>query len=170
MLFIFGGLPGTGKSTLAACLAREFGAAYLRIDSIEERLKSPAGPLGYEIAQAVAADNLRLGIKVVADCVNPTRESREGWLRVGDRVGVPCLTVEVVCTNLEKHRLRVEERSAERPGPNVPTWDLVRNRRYQKWPRVDLVFDTAEYRLDEMQAEFLERVRGALRVKGLTVG
>ena len=170
MLFIFGGLPGTGKSTLASCLAREFGAAYLRIDSIEERLTSPAGPLGYEIAQAVAADNLRLGIRVVADCVNPTRESREGWQSVGERVGVPCLTIEVVCSNLGKHRLRVEERSAERPGPNVPTWDQVRNRHYQRWPRVDLVFDTAEYELDGMQAEFLERVRGVLRVKGLAVG
>ena len=80
------------------------------------------------------------------------------------------MTIEIVCSNLGKHRLRVEERSAERPGPIVPTWDQVRNRHYQKWPRVDLVFDTAEYELDGMQAEFLERVRGVLRVKVLAVG
>ena len=170
MLFIFGGLPGTGKSTLASCLAREFGAAYLRIDSIEERLKSPAGPLGYEIAQAIAVDNLRLGVKVVADCVNPIGESRESWQSVGESVGVPCLTIEVVCSDLERHRRRVEDRFAERPGPNVPTWDQVRNRHYDRWPWVDLVFDTAEYELDAMQAEFLERVRGVLRLKGIAVG
>jgi Fe-S cluster assembly ATPase SufC len=34
MLVIFGGLPGTGKSTLALRLSGQVGAVYLRIDTI----------------------------------------------------------------------------------------------------------------------------------------
>ena len=36
MLYIFAGLPGTGKSTLATHLAAERKAVLLRIDSIEQ--------------------------------------------------------------------------------------------------------------------------------------
>ena len=38
MLVIFGGLPGTGKSTLALRLAGLVGAVYLRIDTIERAM------------------------------------------------------------------------------------------------------------------------------------
>ena len=37
-LLIFGGLPGTGKSTIARLLAARLGAVWLRIDSIEQAL------------------------------------------------------------------------------------------------------------------------------------
>jgi predicted kinase len=36
MLIILGGLPGTGKTTIARELARQLGAVHVRIDSIEE--------------------------------------------------------------------------------------------------------------------------------------
>lgn len=36
MLYIFGGLPGTGKTELSMDLARRLGAVYLRIDAIEQ--------------------------------------------------------------------------------------------------------------------------------------
>ena len=39
ILFIFSGLPAVGKSTLARFLVKEFGAVYLRIDTIEQGLK-----------------------------------------------------------------------------------------------------------------------------------
>ena len=39
MLIIFGGLPGVGKTTLAKALAREWEAAYLRVDTIEQALR-----------------------------------------------------------------------------------------------------------------------------------
>ncbi|NIK79967.1 putative kinase [Paenibacillus castaneae] len=35
MLYIFSGLPGTGKSTLSSALARELQATYLRVDVVE---------------------------------------------------------------------------------------------------------------------------------------
>ena len=38
MLLIFGGLPASGKSTISQCIAREFQAVYVRVDSIEQAL------------------------------------------------------------------------------------------------------------------------------------
>ena len=75
MLYIFAGLPGTGKSTLAQRLARAQQAVHLRIDTIEQSLREVGclinGPEGYVVAYRLAADNLRLGLPVVADSVNP---------------------------------------------------------------------------------------------------
>ena len=39
MLIILGGLPGTGKTTIARELARQLGAEHLRIDSIEQAIR-----------------------------------------------------------------------------------------------------------------------------------
>ncbi|MFY9659052.1 MAG: AAA family ATPase [Terriglobales bacterium] len=38
MLIILGGLPGTGKTTIARELARQLRAVHVRIDSIEEAI------------------------------------------------------------------------------------------------------------------------------------
>ena len=78
MLVIFGGLPGTGKSTIARQLAERLRACYLRIDTIEEAIRtsgvlaprSEVGPAGYITTYRLAADNLRMGAWVVADSVN----------------------------------------------------------------------------------------------------
>ena len=39
ILIIFGGLPGTGKTTIAQQLARELAGVYLRIDSMEQAIR-----------------------------------------------------------------------------------------------------------------------------------
>lgn len=62
---ILGDLSGVGKTAVAAGVARGIGAVHLRIDSIEQALRNSgvdvSGPEGYEVAYAVAEDNLRLG-------------------------------------------------------------------------------------------------------------
>src|ERR1035438_4354136 len=101
MLIIFAGLPATGKTAIATALARQLGAVYLRIDSIEQAMRDSraiTGPLddaGYRVAYALAEDNLRLGRTVVADSVNPLAVTRDAWLEVAARVQVGAIEVEV---------------------------------------------------------------------------
>jgi len=114
-LFVFGGLPGTGKSTLARHVAGDRKAVYLRIDTIEQALRDVGSPLrgpeGYLVAYAVAADSLRLGLDVVADSVNPLAITRNAWCDVAARCNARVLEIEVICSDAAEHRRRVEARS-----------------------------------------------------------
>ena len=65
MLIAFSGRPGVGKTTIARELAVAIDAVYLRIDSIEQALRNAGVKVegeGYDVAYAVAEDNLRLGL------------------------------------------------------------------------------------------------------------
>ena len=147
MLYIFSGLPGTGKSSLATYLVREQQAVYLRIDTIEQALRAGGvpitGPEGYLVAYHIAADNLRLGMRVVADSVNPLHITRIAWRNVAKDVGVPFVEIEVICSDESEHRLRVETRATDVAGLTLPTWDEVIRREYEPWDVAHVVIDTA---------------------------
>lgn len=158
MLIIFSGLPGTGKTTIARELARQLSAAYLRIDSLEQALRKSwpdaesqpeslaqkdLGPTGYFAAYAIAADNLRLGLTVITDSVNPLKITRDAWRNVALEAGTPFLEVEVVCSDQVEHRWRVEERTSDISGLILPDWQAVLNREYESWEREHLILDTA---------------------------
>ena len=159
MLVVFGGLPGTGKTTLARGLARRLKATYIRIDTIEQALRDSgalAGGVddaGYRVAYALAADNLRLGISVVADSVNPLKITRDAWCAVAADTGAQVIEIEVVCSDLVEHRRRVGSRQSDIPGLSLPSWQDVLDRQYEPWDRPHIVVDTATTSVDELLAE-----------------
>lgn len=153
MLFVLSGLPGVGKTTIARELAAAMDAVHVRIDSIEQALRNAGWKVegeGYSVAHAVAEDNLRIGRSVIADCVNPWPLTRSEWLAVANRAGVRAINVEVVCSDIDEHRRRVESRSPDIVGHSVPTWSEVVERDYRPWEGERLVIDTA--RLDVRQS------------------
>ena len=92
VLIAFGGLPGTGKSTIARALSARTGAVFLRIDEIETALREhdptrELGPEGYDVAAALAASNLAIGHDAIVDCVNPWPLTREIFMAAALRGG-----------------------------------------------------------------------------------
>lgn len=148
MLIILGGLPGVGKTSIARELARQLKAVHVRIDSIEEAIRTSGVTVvslddaGYRVGYAVAEDNLRLGSIVVADSVNPWPITRQAWVEAAARAGAPCLEVEIWCSDQQEHRRRVEDR-LEADRATGPTWQDVLDRDYRVWPEATLAIDTA---------------------------
>jgi predicted kinase len=147
MLIVFGGLPGAGKTTISRAVASQLAATYLRVDTIEQAIRNAGvvvGATGYAVAQAIAQANLCHGHKVVADCVNPVRESRDAWRAAAARAGAPILEVEVRCSDVAEHRRRVMTRTSDIPGLIAPTWDDVTKLNYETWDGPRLAVDTAK--------------------------
>lgn len=149
MLVVIGGLPATGKTTLARLLAAETGAVHLRVDTIEQALvrsglaRHPVGPAGYAVGYALAEEQLRQGLTVIAESVNPLGVTRDAWRDTALRAGVPVAEVEVVCSDAAEHRRRVTSRSVDIPDLPLPDWQQIVDRDYEPWSRDRVVVDTA---------------------------
>lgn len=161
-LFIFSGLPGSGKTSLARLTAEHLRCAYLRIDTIEqglrELLSANVGGEGYRLAYRIACDNLCVGSSVVADSCNPLELTRREWEQVAREAGVNYINIEVICSDKNEHRRRVDTRAPDIPGMKLPSWDEVENRVYEPWTLDRIVVDTAGKSVEESIAELLSEL------------
>lgn len=163
MLIEFGGLPASGKSTLAGWLAARIGAVLLRIDEIEAAMRrngltaEQTGIAAYSVAHDVAGNQLRRGLTVIADAMNPVREARDGWRELAQVTGVKHLVIETSCDDLAEHQRRVESRGNDIPGWQYPGWNAVLERRREYQPRTDhrLALDTTRP-LEESERAVIE--------------
>ena len=149
-LIEFGGLPASGKSTLARRLADRTGAVLLRIDEIEAAMRrhnltpDQTGITAYGVAHDIAASHLRRGFTVIADAVNPVIEARDGWRDLADLSDARHAVIEIVCPDPAEHRRRVETRANDVPGWTYPDWSEFEKRAAEYQPRSDdrLVVDS----------------------------
>lgn len=163
-LFIFSGLPGTGKTTLSQLLAQKLNAVHLRIDTIEQALRElcelQVEGEGYRLGYRIAADNLQLGLDVVADSCNPLQLTRREWEQVAEANGSTFVNIELICTDRAEHCSRIESRKSDIRGLRLPTWREVEDRDYHRWSTDRIVIDTAVRR----EADCLDELMVALAV------
>jgi predicted kinase len=160
VLYIFSGLPGVGKSTLASAVAQRIGATYIRVDVIEQALrdinKTDIFDEGYKLAFRIATDNLKLGLSVIGDSCNSVTESRTAWQLVATDLDMQFIDIEVICSDKSAHQHRVETRQTSIPNLTLPTWQKVQEREYQPWDqkvtRLDTANKTVQQSVDELLA------------------
>jgi predicted kinase len=155
VLVVVGGLPATGKSTIATVVARRTKAPYLRVDRIEQTivawsaLTHPLGPVGYAVAYELAREQLRLGLDVIAECVNPIALTRDAWLDIAAASGAAIVEVEVICSDEVEHRRRIATRTSDVEGLLKPTWSEIMDREYEPWSRPHLPVDSARISVED---------------------
>jgi predicted kinase len=157
MLIVFGGAPGTGKTTLSRLLAQQLGAVYLCIDTMDQPIMETYGDeiadVSYRVAYGVARDNLKLRHVVIADCVNDVNITRDAWRDVALGAKVSVMEVEVICSDVTEQRRRIEQRLLDIPNFTPPTWQTICNRRSEPWRRDHIVIDTAGRTVEDCLAE-----------------
>lgn len=136
-------------------MAVRLSATYVRVDEIEHAIErhlgegAADGPAGYGIAMAIASSNLRLGMSVVADSVNPVPESRAGWRSLMSDVPGALIEVELICSDPVEHKRRIETRVSDIADFVQPSWSAVQSHHYVRWEQPRLIVDTATTTVEE---------------------
>jgi len=131
MLVVMAGLPGTGKSTIGQVVASRLGIPVVSVDPIETAIlqagiasDQPTGLAAYLVAETLAERVLSTGIGVMVDAVNAVAPAREQWVALAARMSEPVRFIEVICSDPELHRARIE--GWRRSMPHIQlTWNAV---------------------------------------------
>jgi predicted kinase len=115
---------------------------------------------GYCLSYKIASDNLRLGMSVVSDCCNPIELTRREWVQVALEAKANYINIEVICSDAQTHRQRVESRISTVPGLRMPNWSEVENREYHKWMDDRIIIDTANRTETECVDDLLIKLSG----------
>lgn len=137
MIIALAGLPGTGKTTVAALLAAELGASHLAVDDADAAMLAagidatqPTGLAAYVVIEQIARRQLEAGRPVVIDAVNDAPEARQQWRDLARATSTPLRWVEIHLADEAEHRRRLEQRVRALPGAfPEPTWASVVERR-----------------------------------------
>lgn len=154
MLIAMAGLPGTGKSTIAAHLGARLGAAVVSVDPIESAIleagidrDQPTGLAAYLVTETIAESVLSAGQTIIVDAVNAVAPAREQWVELAKRQGVTIRFVETTCSDPALHSERLLAREAKTPKLSEQTRYAVEQslEDYSEWagpsaivPRVTL--------------------------------
>ena len=132
MLIAMAGLPAAGKSTIAGILGGRLSASLVSVEPIESAIlragigsDQPTGLAAYLVAETIAELVLESGHDVIVDGVNGVDPAREQWVQLALSRGATLRFIEVICSDPELHRERLEARAQRLPRLNRPRGHAV---------------------------------------------
>ena len=162
ILYIFSGLPGTGKSTLAKIISKKVNGVYLRIDTIEQGIRELCNfnvqGEGYRLAYRIIEDNLKIGNNVITDQCNPINITRNEFNNIAQKCNRKYFNIEIICSDENEYKYRIENRISEIENLKLPTWEEIKNRKYEPWEEEHIIIDTANKSIEECVKELLEKL------------
>ena len=131
MLIAMAGLPRAGKSTIGQVLGSRLGLPVISVDPIEAAILragidagQPTGLAAYLVAEMHAETTLVAGRSVIVDAVNAVNPAREQWVNLAQRQNDQLRFIEVICSDPELHRERIENRERKLPHLQL-SWNAV---------------------------------------------
>lgn len=87
---------------------------------------------GKDIAWLLELQRITCGwaLEVVADSCNSIELTWCEWEEAATANGADFLNIEVICSDADEHRRRVESRRSDVAGLKLPAWNDVQNREY----------------------------------------
>jgi len=147
VLYIFSGLPGSGKTTLARNISKILSATYIRIDTIEQGIRDLCDfnvqGEGYRLAYRIISDNLNIGNNVVVDSCNPIKLTRNEYENIAIENNCKYKNIEIICSDIDEHKKRIETRENDIKNLKLPKWEDVKIREYEAWDKDHITIDTA---------------------------
>ena len=132
VLIAMAGLPGSGKSTIAEIVGGRLRASVISVDPIESAILSagidrdqPTGLAAYLVAEKLAEFVIDAGHDVIVDAVNAVDPAREQWVNLARDRGEVLKFIEVICSDLDLHRSRLESRERRLPHLSEVNWNAV---------------------------------------------
>jgi predicted kinase len=165
-LIVLSGLPGTGKSAIAAALGAALPATVLSVDPIESAIVRAGIPPSFEtglaaylVAEALADSHLAAGLSVVIDAVNSVEPARNQWRGLAGRRRATLRIIECVLHDAARlaDRLAMRDRGLAIAEPTLEDVDR-RRAEWTPWPEPHLTLDGARP-LDVNVGEALAFVR-----------
>jgi predicted kinase len=145
VLIAMAGLPGTGKSAIAELIGARLLKPVVSVDPIESSIlragidsDQPTGLAAYLVAETIAEFVIQAGHGVIIDAVNAVAPAREQWVDLAARSDDQLKFIEVVCSDLDLHRSRLEARERNLPHLAEPSWHAVEQSldEYSEWSGV----------------------------------
>jgi len=152
-LVVVGGLPGTGKSTLADALAASRGCPVFNKDRLEASLwrdgitaEQGSWDAAEHLLTTLAGEQLRRDQSAILDTVARRPDSRAAWRAIAEEFDARFRLIECVCRDRDLHRRRLEGRVRGIPGWYEVSWDQVERSRArgEPWVEEHLVLDAVE--------------------------
>lgn len=151
VLIVVGGLPATGKHTMAAAVAAALNCPVFIKDDVEHYLSryftatAEAGAAAYAVLEALARFRLSKGQSAIVVGTFSQNAYRGRMSALAESCQVPLWAVECICSDEVMHRQRIARLVPGTVDWPPVTWDHVRKVRdaWEPWPGTRLVIDSS---------------------------